>query len=299
MTLQPTDTSQSGDVTEFNRSFKKPIVSPADSKMGYLGKELGEQHLVRIINDRPSAWVGQKRVRTVIRRRIVMIYAPLQEDFSMRTEAVWNVTTAAYVLSKVGNEFTQAALGRASVNRYTSRRIWTGTSPITFTLNLQFLAISDPYQEVLYPILELQRMSLPYAAGWLGDYLLSPPGPDPFDIKILQDAKESFGLSAGRDEGEVITAHIGTFVTVRKCVVKAIDVKFSKNLTTAGIPISALASVTFETFEIQTKDSLDTEVGGNPPIYNQGITSETTKDHSLIDPAVTAGDLNPNLGNLA
>ena len=278
MTAVPsTSTNSAGSIT-LQKNYVNKIV-PISGPIGYLGSELLNEHLIRIINVRPPSYISRDRNTDTHTRtrniKPVEIRAPIQEEFGMQTEAQWQPLTAAYVINRVGNEAIQAIAQRTTVNRYTSRRVWTGTSPIRFNLNLNFLAVSDPLKEVIYPVMELQRMSLPYAAGWLGDYFLRPPGPDPFDIGWMNKLTKIF-TGEKRNDGDKITVKVGTFLTISECVVKMIGVKFSKNILRGGFPASAVASIDFETYEIPTKDSLDMDIGKNESLYSNGVTMMST-----------------------
>jgi hypothetical protein len=238
--------------------------------LGYQGQDVGSEYVITIVNLRP--WLKGEKDRLGVKTKKphsspIVIRALLQEKIDMSTQSDWAPLTAASVVTSFASEI--AALGgRTLVNRWISRRIWRGTSPIEFTLNLRFEAENDAMREVLMPCKELQRMALPFTGDKiLGEFFLSPPGPSPIQWGAKAD-DVALGTS-GR--GEIIDVKIGNLLYIRRCVVKRINVSYFPRFEVGGNPLGAVVSVNFETFEISTKETLDTEV------YNILRTNKLTK----------------------
>lgn len=244
------------------------ISSPAGaggpfSILGYQGKDIPEEYLVTITDEQPWLYSQSKVIR---------IKAPLQEKIGTRTESEWSPLSAASAISSIlpTQEIAQFTTGHSTVSRYTSRRIWTGGGPLDFTLHLKFEVIRNATNEVLKPIIELQRMSLPYSSNKSGvpelktnsnvDFLASlgsaagallkesflyPPGPSPF------------GKLAQKGTGEHITVKLGKFMIIEDAVIKDIGIEVPPRFMEGGAPTGAIVSVHFQTFEMLTKETLD------------------------------------------
>jgi len=239
-------------------------------ELGYKGTDIPAEYLIVIDDKRPKVYTDAAGVK-----RRVVITAPMQEQITTRTESAWTPLAAGAYVQKAFGGLTQFVLGRTLVSKYASRRLWAGTSPLDFTLNLKFEAINDVYKEVYQPVLELQRMSLPFSGvspdqaasegikdkfkNFFAKSFLAPPGPDPFDIEGLpvpDKFKSPEGIS------EEITVKIGSFLEIKRAVVVDITVQQHPKLDPNGVPIEAIATVHFQTFEIMTKESLDSMYKG-------------------------------------
>lgn len=221
--------------------------------IGYMGRAVGPEYIITITDNRPRLHQATAAVRSRLnaKRQKVVIRALLQEQFDMTTEANWAPFSAASFVSGFTNELSQLITGRAMVNRWLTRRIWRGSSPLDFTLNMRFEAEDNTSREVLAPCKELHRMCLPYRGEKaMGQFFLSPPGPSPF----------THWARKGESIGEIIDISIGGLVYIKRCVVKSVKVSFFNRFEIGGNPVGANVQINFQTFEIQTKESIDTEV---------------------------------------
>lgn len=219
--------------------------------IGYTKRDVAREYIVTIIDNRPRLKdkVGV-RTKQSTQRQKVTIRALLQEKFEMATESDWSPLTAATIVTRFGSE-AAALVQRSLVSRWLSRRIWRGTTPIDFTLNLKFEAERDPLREVKLPCIELQRLNLPYVGlKTAGEMFLSPPGPAPIQLGTPED----------KGMGEIINITIGGLVYIKRCVVKRVNVVYHPRFGIGGLPMGADVSINFQTFEIMTKESLDTGV---------------------------------------
>ncbi len=229
-------------------------------KLGYQGTDIPEEYMVEIHDSRPASYVESQGTGVYTStskykfKEQVTIRAPLQHDINIKTTANWSPLTASSFAPKMVAEAVLLATGRSLVTKWGSRQIWTGTSPLDFTLNLRFEAVNDPEKEVLAPIRELQRMILPYTRGKHGDKMLMlPPGP-----LATGGIRKFFGLS--QDEGEIISVRIGKLLRMNKVIIREIDKTIMNRWEEGGNPISATVAIHFQTYEIMTKNSLENEV---------------------------------------
>lgn len=178
----------------------------------------------------------------------MIIKTLIQDDISFNTEALWSPSAAASVIRQTSGQTMELLTGRTLVNKFVSRKMWGGTSPLDFTLNLRFESIENNFREVVWPCVELQRMILPASGGknTIGEWFLLPPGPNPFYIEAIKNMQE----------GEVINVRIGKFISVKKVVLKSMSLKFSPHFLEGGAPLSILATINFSAFDIFTKETL-------------------------------------------
>lgn len=177
------------------------------------------------------------------------------------------------VVSSFGQPFGQglnaSAAGKASImmtgNALTSQsmtaQIWEGTQPIEITLELEFVAESDPLIEVLLPIQRLLEMTMP--SRGLGGYLLEPPGPvykDLINWAAFDKARNALGIdgiaSGGGAAAKQIAVQIGNFILFDNVVIEQVNSTFHSLMHESGIPMRATVSVTFKTFFIQLKEDV-------------------------------------------
>jgi hypothetical protein len=91
---------------------------------------------------------------------------------------------------------------------------------------------------------------------------LIPPGPSPFVWKNLLGGGQNYfdknqsDIDESRRGGDFILIEIGTFLTFWNVIVKSSGVSYDIKMGANGLPISATAEVTFETYEMPTAESL-------------------------------------------
>lgn len=211
-------------------------------------------------------------------RYYVVIKSLIQDELSFNTEALWSPSAAASIIRSTSMGAMQALTGRTLVNRFVSRRQWSGTSPLDFTVNMRFESIKDNFKEVIQPCVELQRMILPSSGGigTIGEWFLTPPGPNPFYLNLVPSMRK----------GEIINVRIGKFLNIKRVVLKSLMLKFSPHFLKGGAPLSILATINFSAFEIFTKESL------NDDMYdNKGGNYDLIPDLSVEELAAKANEL--------
>lgn len=176
-------------------------------------------------------------------------YVP--ETFQMAVTSQFNQPFGQGISnSTVGNASKMLGLGALTSQSMTAQ-VWEGTQPIELTLEMEFVAESNPQTEVLEPIKELMKMAMPSKGA--GGFLLDPPGPKYSDIVDWKafEAKKGEGKSAKQ-----ITVQIGNFLLFDSVVIESVNSTFHSMMHSSGIPLRATVAVTFKTFFVQLSDDI-------------------------------------------
>jgi hypothetical protein len=106
-------------------------------------------------------------------------------------------------------------------------QVWESSSPLEFNLQLLFDAENDAYEDVVKPIQNLQKLSMPYY--WGAGFML-PPGPSLIE----------------RNRGR-ISLRIGRFLAINSVILPTVNVIYSSRFDAKGQPISAQVEMTVRT----------------------------------------------------
>jgi len=197
-----------------------------------------------------------------------VVRGTMQEAFSMSANSTW-VPIVPTGIGSLVNWATQLASEKAIVGKWATRRIWTGTTPITMRVNLKFNAVFNAYNEVVRPCLRLQQMalpSIPYRNGEPGfeQYipLVNPPGPSfSKELDGIRSGISGFVPGGARDifvgKGDYIEIKIGRFLRLKNIIIKDVTVSYDPKMTMSGHPISSQVSVIFQTYEMMTVEDLE------------------------------------------
>ncbi len=155
------------------------------------------------------------------------------EDLTMQINADWDTPLAQSGASGIVEVGVQELLNRSTKTQFASAQIWSGSTPIEITLQLEFQAEQDPKQEVIQPIISLGKMALPSLSGEGGSKgLFSPPGPRIFN----------FG------GGDNIIIQLGEFLIFESVIITNVNPVFkTRDMGVSGVPIRATCDVTFRT----------------------------------------------------
>ena len=154
---------------------------------------------------------------------------------SRQLQANWN---SPFEQSSVGSAFEKTAglfqivTGQTSKTTLNSTQIWEGNRPLLFNLVLMFYALSDPLQEVMLPLQELEKMASPEVNK------VSP-------INLLND--RTFGRMPAP-----VSLNIGRTTIITDCVIESISTPLDKERNSDGLLIRAET-----TLSIQTKSMLN------------------------------------------
>ena len=186
-----------------------------------------------------------------------VIVAVLQDSIKFQATSEWQSFSDAFGISSTIAAGVELATKKSAVTTLGSRRIWRGTTPLRMTIPLRFEAVTDAVNEVVEPTLQLQRLALPSTGvdseamkDGIRIPLLEPPGPSPFKA------------GGFRADGEEITISIGKLWFFPTIIVKEVVVEYPTKYTEAGHPISAKVDMTFETYEMLTKEALSSAYAG-------------------------------------
>jgi len=225
----------------------------------------------------------------------------LQDPIQMNIASKWEPFIPTTLLNK-GNLAAQlVSLGhRSLITKASSRRVWMGTTPISLSLNMKFESISDSSKEVTEAFKTLQQICCPsdpsggqgisvfdmanalssLNPGKIKEALskaptLIPPGPSPFTMEGVLNLRSAGNLGGGIginateeriDGGDVIIIEIGRFLTFYNVIVNDVKVTVPPKMAISGDPISASVNITFETYEMITREELD-------KMYTKGVLS--------------------------
>lgn len=205
-----------------------------------------------------------------------MVVAMMQEKVGFQVTSDWEPFIPIGGLTQMANAATQLATGKSLVSRFTSRRIWKGTSPVKISLGLKFESVENTYTDVVAPVLALMQMALPFSGdririGNVSLPLLAPPGPDPFRLsgsgeiqKVVRKAGTGTakvltqaGVRGKEAGGDWIDVQIGKYLKFSSVIIQSVSPVFDTRLSAdGGYPISAEVNVNIETYEIMTKEAL-------------------------------------------
>ena len=241
------------DTSEYAKSLDK-------EGLGYSGdlyKKVPDAFKVRIVSSRHTDRRG--------------VFALLQEPFSMKVDSEWKPFLNTAGLPAWTNLLSQAIFNVSLVNRYTSRRVWMGTTPISMMLRLKFEAVSDPVREVIEPCKRLQKMVLPFAPeGEFKGIFLGPPGPGGLALAgtFLEKRVNNINSLSERvkkkikNPGDQITIYVGQLLKFRSVIFENCSVSFDKRFTREGYPIGAKVDIQFSTYEVFDDKKLEEAYSG-------------------------------------
>ena len=186
----------------------------------------------------------------------------LPEEFSFGVESEWEPLFPSAVGGGggfLGNlNLLATATGNTLKTASQTSQAWAGSSPVEFSLPIDFVAVSDANKEVVTPIKNLMSLALPGTHQDRGGLLLDPPGPI-FAETIPIDEFRS--ISSFR--GDKITLKIGKFIMFTNVIISSVSANWMGKLSPEGEPMQAQAEVTIRTYTMLTKEELERAfVGG-------------------------------------
>jgi hypothetical protein len=104
-----------------------------------------------------------------------LVSAWLPDEYAIGLTENWNFIVGGGAPSIINLGVPLFNQGARPTNQYLTAQIWSGSSPLRFSLPLRFVARRDAVTEVIEPIKTLMKAALPLANGGAG--LLIPPGP--------------------------------------------------------------------------------------------------------------------------
>lgn len=217
-------------------SFRRSeIQSQNDSDVPQYGSPSNSNYVVRI----KQAGGGQ-----------VKGYVP--ETFQMAVTSQFNQPFGQGAANTAFGKATQVLAGVAVTSQSMTAQVWEGTQPIELTLEMEFVAESNPQTEVLEPIKELMKMVMPSTGP--GGFMLKPPGPV---YSGVVDWTAPFTVKKGEGgTAKQITVQIGNFLLFDNVVIESVNCTFHSMMHSSGIPLRATVAITFKTFFVQLSDDI-------------------------------------------
>jgi hypothetical protein len=157
------------------------------------------------------------------------------------------------------------AAGATPQAQYLTAREWRGSSSLRLELPLHFFAVSDSTDEVIRPIKNLIRMSLPRlntSSNPLASiFELIPPGPRPDPGGLFGKVFPVGGLF--RTVADDINVYVGNFLRLKKVFISSLPVISFKGRLSAqsstdpgGLPMEGKCTVIFETVYSATSNDV-------------------------------------------
>lgn len=208
----------------------------------------------------------------------IEVAAWLPANFSLDIKSDYDTPFAQ---SAVGNEVLKMGLGASgisAVNQSMTMQVWQGSAPIEFELQLQFVAESNTWNDVIKPIQDLMALASPSDDGPGGLYQSPGPNIDWSAVgKALKDAVTSLGVDSSgftstdskgnkQSSGTVfksindalkkmdnkISVQIGNFLYLDEVVVLGVSQQYDTQFDVEGGAMRASVTVSFRTFYTPT-----------------------------------------------
>lgn len=183
-------------------------------------------------------------------------------------------TTLGSALMPTDGKLAALATGAGIASGYgqpiaASVQVWTGITPLSFTLPLSFRAYKDPKTEVIDPLRTLLKMSSP--AKVAGGAFMRAPGPNLWNI--LEGLKGSAqGAAFLLDLPNAITMYFGRNIVVPGLVVDNIAVKmYNRAERKSGLPIACEVTVGLRTIVAYSGDDVLAAFYSNNPAGGFGM----------------------------
>jgi hypothetical protein len=183
-------------------------------------------------------------------------------------------TTLGSALMPTDGKLAALATGAGIASGYgqpiaASVQVWTGITPLSFTLPLSFRAYKDPKTEVIDPLRTLLKMSSP--AKVAGGAFMRAPGPNLWNI--LEGLKGSAqGAAFLLNLPNAITMYFGRNIVVPGLVVDNIAVKmYNRAERKSGLPIACEVTVGLRTIVAYSGDDVLAAFYSNNPAGGFGM----------------------------
>ena len=180
-----------------------------------------------------------------------IIYAVKQDKTAMSITSNWSSLIPRSIGAAV-ERVTQLA-GVSFQTSWTTRRIWTGTSPIDITLKLVFESVEDTVTNVIAPCRVLMQMAAPRIGG--GGAIDMPGINASLELNVIPPGPSPYIVSEENAEEQIIIT-IGNYLIFDSVVLVEVSPVFDTRLDAEGYPIRAEVDVRFQTYQAYTKEAI-------------------------------------------
>lgn len=228
----------------------------AFSELDTQARQENPHYLCTIVRQaKDKAAPGDKKGDTTQKENIaISMYLPEQFQFSIGSSYSSPFAGGLVEGSKLGQ--LTSMLGMTNlVTQGATLQVWQGTTEVQFSLTFELHAKNDPVKEVLDPIKNLLKLTLPSRLGNAGG-LLVPPGPS----LIVKDSFNNLvknGLAAKGQFRNEIALQIGSFLRFESVVIESVNHAFDSHFDARGLPMGANVDVSFKTFVVPTVEDID------------------------------------------
>jgi len=183
----------------------------------------------------------------ILSSRYGLVNAWLPNTFQFNLEQSWKNIIGGGA-PEIINAIMEMATGRNVYSQYLTARVWTGSNPLAFRLPLHFVARRSSQGEVIKPIKQLMKMSLPVRSG---SWTVFPPGPS----VIHQAAEQLLGWADTHSDN--ITLYIGNYIRIPNVYISNVEVSFDGLLNKDGEPMSGDVMIQCATLYMPTSNEVD------------------------------------------
>ncbi|GAA0576164.1 hypothetical protein ACFQH5_15115 [Halomonas salifodinae] len=160
-----------------------------------------------------------------------MVVGIVGEGSSRELTSLWespfeNETAGSY-FSRIGG-IVQAKTGLTSKSTLNTTQVWSGTTPLTFNLVLEFYATADPATEVLAAVAALEKAASP-------------------------EMRES--MPGGRVP-DTVALNVGRQIIYPECVITHVSKQLDGPISRDGYPLQAQVTLTLQTLASVNKSAI-------------------------------------------
>jgi len=189
----------------------------------------------------------------ILSSRYGLVNAWLPDKFSMSIEQSWKNLVGGGDIGLL-NEISELFTGKIVNNQYLTAKVWTGSNPLMFSLPLHFVARRDSRKEVIRPIKQLMKMSLPVRSG---TWQIYPPGPS-VKHKAIEATRGTIDTHSDN-----ITLYIGNYIRIPNVYISNVQASFDGLLNKDGEPMSGDVQISCSTLYMPTANEVDTWLPDN------------------------------------
>lgn len=215
------------------------------------------------IENLPEEYVVKITASSLITPPVIKAAMPEQFDLSAESDyaQAFPGGAASFVDEKsraLGN--LMRLNGYNMMTKEMSLQVWQGSSPMTFSLPLEFVAENDPYTEVTLPIANLYKLTVPRTVGDSGGFLRAPGPTIDVNFSGLKDAAGDIlagDISKAISVRDNIKLELGKHLVFKQVVIPSVSQSYNVQYAKGGQPIRATVTINFITLFTPTSTDID------------------------------------------